>query len=324
MFETEGRQWSVVTACPLPKEAADQIAAAFDTVSIPSERPDPDEVIAALDSRDALIFTVTLPITADFVARLPASVGALCTYSVGFEHIDLEACRNRGIAVLNTPDVLTDAVAEVAILLLLGAARRVKESLELLQSKAWRGWQPTQLNGVGLNQKTLGIVGMGRIGRAIAERARAFGMAIRYHNRTRLDPDLEGNAVWRASIDDLLAESDAVVLAAPASATTTGLINRDRLAITKPGAIIVNIGRGNLVDDDALIEALQNGRIGAAGLDVFNSEPAIDDRYRHLPNVFATPHIGSATIETRARMAQILVDGLLALRAHAAVANRIA
>ena len=318
------RQWSLVIACMLPEAVAAQVAAAFDTTNLARERPDPEEVIAALEGKDALMFTVTLPMTAALVARLPASVKAIGTYSVGHEHVALDACRARGIAVLNTPDVLTDAVAETALLLLLGAARRVRESTALLQSGGWKGWQPTQLNGVELTGKTLGIVGMGRIGRAIAERARAFGMAIRYYNRSRLSPDLEHGAVYDASVEDLLAASDAVVLAAPATPATTGLINRERIAAMKRGAIVVNIGRGSLIDDDALIEALGDGRIGAAGLDVFNGEPALDERYKTLPNVFATPHIGSSTVETRARMAQCLIDGFDALRRGQPASNRIA
>ena len=323
-MDREQTKWSVVVACPLPDAVAASVAAAFDTTNLPRERPDPDEVIAALEGKDALMFTVTLPMTAGFVARLPASVKAIGTYSVGHDHIALDACRDRGIAVLNTPDVLTDAVAETALLLLLGAARRAKESLALLQSGAWKGWQPTQLNGVELRGKTLGIVGMGRIGRGIAERARAFGMAIRYYNRSRLSPDLEQGAVYDATVEDLLAASDAIVLAAPATASTAGLIDRERIAVMKRGALVVNIGRGGLIDDDALIEALLDGRIGAAGLDVFNGEPAIDDRYRSLPNVFATPHIGSSTVETRMRMAQCLIDGFDALRRGQPASNRIA
>lgn len=324
MTDKDQRRWSVVVACPLPDAVIDRVAAAFDTTDLPRERPDPDEVIAALAGRDALMFTVTLPMDAGLVARLPASVKAIGTYSVGHEHIALDACRERGIAVLNTPDVLTDAVAETALLLLLGAARRAKESLALLQSGAWKGWQPTQLNGVELRGKTLGIVGMGRIGRGIAERARAFGMAIRYHNRSRLSPDLEQGAIYDADVGDLLAASDAIVLAAPASPSTAGLLDRGRIAAMKRGVIVVNIGRGSLVDDDALIEALLDGRVGAAGLDVFNGEPAIDDRYRSLPNVFATPHIGSSTVETRLRMGQCLIDGLEALRRGLPAPNRIA
>lgn len=324
MMDRNQRQWSVVVACMLPDAVADRVTAAFDTTHLPRERPDADEVIAALEGKDALMFTVTLPMTAGLVARLPVSVKAIGTYSVGHDHVALDACRERGIAVLNTPDVLTDAVAETALLLLLGAARRAKESLALLQSGAWRGWQPTQLNGVELSGKTLGIVGMGRIGRAIADRARAFGMAIRYHNRSRLSPDLERDAVYDADVGDLLAKSDAIVLAAPASPSTAGLIDRDRIAAMKRGAIVVNIGRGGLVDDDALIEALEDGRVGAAGLDVFNGEPALDDRYRSLPNVFATPHIGSSTVEARLRMGQCLIDGFDALRRGQPASNRIA
>ena len=323
-MDREDRQWSLVVACPLPDVVAASVAAAFDTLHLPRERPDPAEVVAALDGKDALMFTVTLPMDVGLVARLPASVKAIGTYSVGHEHIALDACRARGIAVLNTPDVLTDAVAETALLLLLGAARRAKESLALLQSGAWKGWQPTQINGVELRGKTLGIVGMGRIGRGIAQRARAFGMTIRYCNRSRLSPDLEQDAIWDPAIEELLAASDAIVLAAPATAATAGLLDRKRIAAMKRGVIVVNIGRGGLIDDDALIEALQDGQVGAAGLDVFNGEPAIDDRYRSLPNVFATPHIGSSTVETRLRMAQCLIDGLDGLRRGQPVTNRIA
>jgi lactate dehydrogenase-like 2-hydroxyacid dehydrogenase len=278
-----------------------------------------------LAGHDVLVVSATKDrLDAAVIAELPESVRAIATYSIGHEHIDLAAARARGIAVFGTPDVLSDAVAEVGMLLLLGAARRVTESIDLVRSGRWRGWSPTQLNGTGLAGKRLGIVGMGRIGRAVAKRAKAFGMTVHYTNRARLDPAQEDGATYHARVDDLLPIAQCLLLACPATPVTTGLLDAARIERLPPGAIVVNIGRGAVIVDEDLLAALARGRIAAAGLDVFNGEPAIHPGFRDLPNVFMLPHIGSSTIEARVAMAQVLVDGL---REHALgreAANRIA
>lgn len=252
------------------------------------------------------------------VATLPASVTMVGTYSVGLDHLDLPALRAAGKIVLHTPDVLNDAVAEVALLLTLGAARRATESIALLRSGGWQGWTPRQLVGVGLSDKTMGIWGMGRIGTAIAQRARAFGMHITYHNRRPVAGD---PARFIANRADFLAGADVVMLAAPLTAETRQMLNAASIAQMKPGAIVVNIGRGGLIDDGALIPALTTGRVAAAGLDVFEGEPQLNPGYLTLPNAFLLPHIGSSTIETRMAMGLALVEGVLA---GPAASNRVA
>lgn len=314
----------MLVACALPDEVMALLREAFDISVLPNpEVPHPDKVVEMAMGADALLFSVTLPMTRELVERLPRHVRSLATYSVGHEHVDLAACRERGMAVFNTPDVLTDAVAEVGLLLLLGAARRAREATALILDGKWQGWQPTQLNGVELTGKTLGIFGMGRIGRAIASRARAFGMHIHYSNRKRLPADLEAGAVFHIDPERLLAASDALMLACPVNDGTRHFLDAARLAQLKPGAIVINVSRGNVVVDDALIAALQSGRVWAAGLDVFEGEPRIDARYRELDNVFMLPHIGSSTIETRLRMAESLRAGLIAELHGARTDNRI-
>ena len=201
---------------------------------------------------------------------------------------------------------------------------RATESISLVRSRAWTGWTATQLNGMELWDKHLGVLGMGRIGRAIAARARSFGMHIHYHNRRRLGPDEEAGARFHADARSLFGASDALVLAAPSSDETRGYLNTERIGWLKRGAIIVNIARGNLVADDDLIAALASGQVFAAGLDVFNNEPRLDPRYFDLPNVFMLPHIGSSTIETRRRMAKGLIESLEQWRAGHEPVNRLA
>lgn len=316
---------TLVAACTLPPEVEAELEAAFDIryVRDVTERPRAD-LIRALDGADALLLLAMKPVTAELIAALPASVRAIATYSVGHEHIDLAAARDRGIAVLATPDVLTGSVAETALLLLLGAARRATESIDLIRSGAWTGWTPTQLIGVELSGKALGIFGMGRIGRGIAERARAFGMSVHYHNRSELPPDLAAGATYHAGRDAFLGAIDALVIAAPHTPATHHFLNPSTIAAMRRGAIVVNIGRGPVIDDDALIAALRSGHIRAAGLDVFAGEPNIDPRYRSLPNAFILPHIGSSTIESRLAMGRIIIEGLTTLFAGGQPANRIA
>ena len=261
---------------------------------------------------------------ATLIARLPDSIRAIATYSVGHDHVDLQAARARGIAVFSTPDVLSTACAEVGMLLLLGAARRVTESVDLLRSGNWKGWTPNQLNGTGLSGKVLGIFGMGRIGREIANRARGFDMKIHYANRSRLPPDQEQGATYHGSPESLLQVSQFLMLACPATRETTGFLNADTIKLLPQGAIVANIGRGAVVVDEDLVNALASGRIAAAGLDVFNNEPEIFPGYAALPNVFMLPHIGSSTMEARQAMGAIVVQGLTAFVQGQPTPNRIA
>jgi lactate dehydrogenase-like 2-hydroxyacid dehydrogenase len=283
-----------------------------------------DEIIAAADGMDALFICVTEPLNKKTIAALPDSVQAILTLSVGTDHIDLAAAEKRGVAVLTTPGAVTAATAEIGMLLMLGAARRAHESSRYLRAGKWDLWSPTQFVGVEITGKPLGIFGMGRIGRTVARRARGFEMNVHYRNRSRLAPDLEDNAVYFNDVEGFLAASEFLILCAPSTPETQGFINQDTISKLPDGAIIVNIARGDLVDDDALIAALKSGKIAAAGLDVFNGEPAnIDRRYFKLPNVFMVPHIGSAARNARTGMGMMLLDGFEALRAGDPVPNRV-
>jgi glyoxylate reductase len=268
------------------------------------------ELIAESAGADALVLTATDRLDAAAIARLDGSIRAVATYSVGHEHIDLAAARARGLTLMSTPDVLSDSCADTAMLLMLGAARRVVEGLELVRSGTWTGWTPLQLLGTEVHGRRIGIIGMGRIGRAIARRARGFDMPVHYHNRRALPADQAEDARYHPTVESLLAVSDFLVVACPANAETRHLIDANRIAMLPEGAIVTNIGRGEVIDDQALIAALNSGRVAAAGLDVFENEPAIDPAYRTLPNVFGLPHIGSATLQTRIAMARLLAEGL--------------
>lgn len=279
------------------------------------ERLSTDEIIRLARGAREVMISGRNRFDAAALRALPASVEVLATYSVGFDHIDLAAAADRGIAVLNTPDVLTDAVAETAMLLCLGAARRATESIMLLRDNRWSGWSPTQLPGLQITGRRMGIYGMGRIGRCIARRAAAFEMPVHYHGRRRLDAVLEGSAIYHADEADFLSRCDVLVLACAAAPETELFLNAERIARLPRDAIVVNIARGSIVDDDALVAALGAGEIFAAGLDVFNNEPDLDPRYLKLPNAFLLPHIGSSTIDARLQMAAILIDGLESLEA---------
>ena len=288
----------------------------------PSLNPDDrlwsiDEVIERSAGYGALMVCASDRLDSAAIARLPASIGVISTFSVGYEHIDVDAASARKILVTNTPDVLTDATADITLLCLLGAARRANEGLRLVRDGLWSSWQTTMLLGTHVTGKRIGIVGMGRIGQAVAARARGFGMQIHYHNRSRLAPELELDAVYHADIDALMPHCDFLSINAPATPETSGFLNTQRVAALPKGAVVVNTARGTLVDDEALIAGLESGHIAAAGLDVFAGEPKLNPAYRRLENVFALPHIGSATHETRDAMGFVCLDNIKAFYAGA-------
>jgi lactate dehydrogenase-like 2-hydroxyacid dehydrogenase len=272
-----------------------------------------EELIELAQGMQAIIPCHTEKLTAQVIARLPDSVRAICSFSVGYDHIELGAAKARDIIVTNTPEVLSDATAEVAMLLMLGAARRVFEGEREIRTDAWADWSATYHLGLQVSGKRLGIIGMGRVGQIMAKRARGFDMEIHYHNRKRLPPALEGDARYHDSLEALLPHCQFLSIHCPATPETHHLLNRQRIALLPDEAIVVNTARGAVVDDDALIEALQSGKLFAAGLDVFNAEPAIDPRYRTLDNTFLLPHIGSATRETRDAMGMRALDNLDAI-----------
>ena len=271
---------------------------------------DADALIAGAAGARGVLTCPTERWSREVIAALPDAVEIIATFSVGYDHIDVSAAKQRGIVVTNTPDVLTEATADIAMLCLLGASRRVPEAQSMLREGRWQRWNPTELLGPGLQGKNLGIVGMGRIGRALATRARAFGLRIHYHNRSRLAPDLEAGATYYESLETMLPAVQFLSLNCPATPENAGMIDASRLALLPAGAVLVNTARGTLVDDDALIAALESGHLAAAGLDVFNNEPAFDRRYLQRPNAFLLPHIGSSTIETRNGMGFRCLDNL--------------
>lgn len=271
-----------------------------------------DEIVARAHAHqaEAMLICSSDRISADLVARLPAGLRVIATFSVGHEHIDVAACKAHGIVAANTPDVLTEATADTAMLLLLAAMRRAYEGDRLVRAGEWVGWHTTMLLGRDPRGKRLGIYGMGRIGQAVAQRARAFGMQIHYHNRRRLPPGQEQGAVYHDSLAGLLRVCDALSINAPSTPATRGLFNAETLALLPDGAYFVNTARGDMVDDEALIAALKSGHIRAAGLDVFAGEPKLHPGYAALPNVFLLPHLGSATEETRDAMGFAALDNI--------------
>ncbi len=276
-------------------------------------RFDPSVVLANMDRVDAILCTPADRFDAVLIGQLPETVRVIGTFSVGLEHIDLAAAAARGIVVCNTPDVLSVATAELALTLMLMAARRAGEGERLLRAGKWTGLAPTFHLGVGVAGKRLGIFGMGRIGRELAAMARGLRMHIHYRNRTRLDAALEAGALYHDDDADFLSTCDFLSINVPGGPATRHWLNAERIGMLKPGAVIVNTGRGTTVDDDALIAALQSGHVAAAGLDVFADEPAIPPGYLALENVVLLPHIGSATVEARNAMGFLALDGIAAV-----------
>ncbi len=268
------------------------------------------EIIARADGADAILLCHTERFTADVFTRLPESVKMIASFSVGCEHIDLEAAQKRGLVVTNTPEVLSDSTAELTIMLMLGAARRASEGDHLVRSRQWRDWSPAFMVGTQMTGKRLGILGFGRVGRLVAKRAKGFDMTIHYNDEVRLPAELEKGAVFHESPDDLMPHCDFLAIHCAATPATHRLLNAERIALLPDGAIVVNASRGAVIDDDALIAALKSGKVGGAGLDVFNNEPDIHPEYRALSNVLLMPHIGSATREARDAMGYRALDNL--------------
>lgn len=269
-----------------------------------------DELLKLAQGVQAIIPCHTENLSADVIARLPASVKAICCFSVGYDHVDLDAAKARGIIVTNTPEVLSEATAEIAMLLMLGAARRGYEAQQQIRTNTWADWTAAHQLGIQVSNKRLGILGMGRVGLFMAQFARGFGMEIHYYTRSRLNADVEQGAIYHSSADELFQHSDILSIHCPATPDTHHFLNAERIKLLPDNAIVVNTSRGAIVDDDALIKALQSGKLFAAGLDVFNNEPNIDPRYKTLVNTFLLPHVGSATIETRDAMGFRALDNL--------------
>ena len=280
----------------------DRMVDLFDVVLNADDNPlTRDDLTAAMRDCDVLVPTVTDRIDTDMIAAAGKDLGLIANFGAGTEHIDLEAAAGRHILVTNTPGVFTDDTADLAMAGIIGVPRRIREGVELIRSGEWSGWTPTALLGAKLAGKVLGIVGMGRIGQAVAHRARAFGLEIAYHNRKRLPEAVERmfSARWVDSLEGLMSEADILTLHCPAGPDTHHMIDAQRIGLMKDGASLINTARGDLVDQEALIAALEAGKLAGAGLDVYPDEPHVDARLIRHPNVMTLPHIGSATLEGR-------------------------
>ena len=260
------------------------------------------EIIEESKDCDGILSSVTDPINADTISKLSSSVKIIANGAVGFGNIDFKAARARGISVTNTPDVLTDATADIQILLLLGASRKAYEGRIAAETQNWK-WSWDFLLGKQMSNKRLGILGMGRIGRAVAKRAKGFGMEIHYHNRSKLSSDLEDGAIYHKNLKSLFEQSEFLSINCPATPETIKIINKESLSYLKDNTVVGNAARGDVVDDEAMVDALKSEKIFAYGLDVYNGEPKIHPEYLKLKNIFLLPHLGSATKRTRWDMA---------------------
>jgi glyoxylate reductase len=296
----------------LPQEVENRLAGAYGAELNADDHPMSEaEILAGASGKDALLITpMDKSFAAGIIAKLPPTIRIIATFSVGYEHVDIAAARQRNIAVTNTPDVLTDATADIALLLLLGAARGAYWGERMVREDKWTSWSPTAPLGHDVSGKRLGILGMGRIGQAVARRARGFDMELHYHNRHPVAAELAHGARYHAELDRMLPHCDFLSINCASTPQTRGLVDEKLIARLPDGAIIVNSARGDIVDDDALIAGLASGKLAAAGLDVFRNEPKIDPRYRTLDNVFLLPHLGSATRDTRIAMGMRAADNL--------------
>ena len=307
------RKPRVIVTRELSDAVMDRMAMLFDTQlnreDIALSR---DELIAAMQDADVLVPTVTDDIDGDVIEAAGERLKLIANFGNGVDHIDLKAARARGIIVTNTPGVLTDDTADMTMALILSVPRRLAEGEKLARSGQWSGWSPGAMLGHRIGGKTLGIVGMGRIGQAVAARARGFGLTVHYHNRHRLPEALEAElaATWHADLDEMLSGSDFVTIHTPHTDQTEQLIDARRLALLKPGSFVINTSRGTAIDESALVDALETGKIAGAGLDVFEHEPQIDPRLLALSNVVLLPHMGSATYEARAATGERVIRNI--------------
>ena len=309
----------------LPTNVEDRINRDYVGIFNPGDRLySTDELLELCTQADAILPCHTENLSAPVIERLPEKIKAIANYSVGVDHCDLAAAKRRGIIVTNTPDVLTDATAELTMLLMLGAARRASEGERLIRAGKWNTWSPAFMVGTQVTGKRLGIVGMGRVGQVTAKRARGFDMEIHYHNRRRLELAKENGATYHENLDDMLPLCDFLAMQCPSLPETHNLLNAGRINLLPDGAIVVNSARGSVVDEDALIQALCSGKLAAAGLDVYKNEPHIRPEFAQLDNVFLLPHVGSATKETRDAMGYRALDNLDAIFAGNEPKDRVA
>lgn len=306
----------------LPERVEAALAAEFDAEFNPADTPTtPARLAAAFAEADAVLCTAVDRVSAEVVGTAPRA-RIVATFSVGFNHLDLDACRAAGVAVTNTPGVLTEATADIAMALILMTARRLGEGERLVRAGLWTGWAPTQLLGTDIAGRTLGIVGMGRIGQATARRAHyGFGMKVIYANRSEVDPGLPAE---RVPLEALMETADVISVHAPGGGANAGLISGDLMARMKPSALLVNTARGDVIDENALISLLESGAIAGAGLDVYAEEPRVPEALMRLENVVLLPHMGSGTVATREAMGMTCHRNLTAFFAGETPPDRIA
>lgn len=303
----------VIVTRRLPEAVETRMAELFDVTLNLDDTPFDRSMLAdALAQADVLVPTLTDDVDADLIANAGQNLKLIANFGNGIDHIALGAARARGIIVTNTPGVLTDDTADMAMALILAVPRRVAEGQTLLRSGDWKGWTPTMMLGHRIHGKRIGIVGMGRIGQAIAQRARAFGMAVHYHNRRRLPEAVERSveATYWPRLEAMLSRVDIISINCPHTPETHHLFNAERLALMQRHAYLINVARGEIVDEPALVEALESGRIAGAGLDVFEHEPQVHPKLLEMPNVVLLPHMGSATIEGRLAMGEKVIRNI--------------
>jgi len=294
----------------LIRESEDKASKLFDAkFNTNDELYSQKKIIEMSEGCDGILSSLTEKLDAEIINQLSDSVKIISNFAVGFGNIDLEAAKKRGIAVTNTPEVLSDATAEIGILLILGACRRASEGIESAREGGWK-WSADYLIGKQLTGTRLGILGMGRIGQKIAKIAKSLGMVIHYHNRSKLSEDKEQGAIYHDSIKSLFSVSDVLSICCPATKETENLINKETVEYFPKGAVITNVARGDIVDDEALIDALNRRKIYAVGLDVYKNEPNLNSGYMKIKSAFILPHLGSATKDTRIAMANLAVDNI--------------
>lgn len=292
----------VVVTRELSDPVMDRMEQLFETTNNRADVPmTRDQLAAAMADCDVLVPTVTDEIDAGLIEAAGDRLRLIANFGAGVNHIALKAARARGIIVTNTPGVLTEDTADMTMALIVSVPRRLAEGEKLVRSGQWKGWSPGGMLGHRIGGKALGIIGMGRIGQAVAQRARAFGLSIHYHNRHRLPPVLEAQlgATWHDSLDEMLAAIDILTIHTPRNAQSENLLDARRIGLMRPHVFLINAARGGIVDEDALVTALEGGKLAGAGLDVWQHEPQIDPRLLALPNVVMLPHMGSATYEGR-------------------------
>ena len=294
----------------LLKACEEKASKIFDTkLNVNDELYSQAKLIELSQGYDAILTSLTDKMDEDTINKLPESVKVISNFAVGFGNINLEAAKKRNIVVTNTPDVLTDATAEIAMLLILGAARRAPEGIEYAKNSNWK-WSADFLIGKQLTGTRLGILGMGRIGRAVAKLSKPFGMKIHYHNRSKLKPELENGATYHENIKSLFSVSDILAINCPATKETINIINKETLEYFPTGAIITNSARGDMIDDEAMLDALNRRKIYAVGLDVYKGEPNLNPGYSKHKSAFILPHLGSATKETRTAMGDLAINNI--------------